>query len=259
MSVPSLARMDIEEAAVQRSTQAPVTALPRSLSVVLLVNNREEVIEEVIRSLLADLVPWADDLEVIAVERGSSDRSGVILEHLAASEQRLIVLRQPASAGYGDALALGLSRASKEFVCVMEADPNFDAQILKSNFSLLADYDAVLGFRRERWRHRLAGGCWNLLLRFMLGISIRDLNGPFKLYRAEFFRHQSLEMRGHLINAEIIYKFVRAGYTYTEVEIHYAPVRQRARLLSRLTQYWEGLRELGHCSGRWYHEEQRAL
>jgi dolichol-phosphate mannosyltransferase len=257
MSIPSLARTDIEAAAAWPKRQV-AAALPRSLSIILLLGRQEAALETVVDALLRELTTWADDLEVIAVEQGRDERGDSPGERLLLEEPRLVLLR-PATASYGAALAAGLSKASKEFICVMQGDPVLQVETLKQSFALLADYDAVLGFRQARGWQRLSSALWRPLLRFALGISLRDLHSPFKLYRAACFRHQALEMRSHLIDAEIIYKLVRAGYSYVEVPVAAAVPRSPGHSLRRIAHYWEGLCELGRCSARWYREEQGLL
>ncbi|RAQ96485.1 glycosyltransferase family 2 protein [Thermogemmatispora tikiterensis] len=265
MSISSLAHSDTKD--TEAAGRAPAlsnsgaAAVPRSLSIVFLTQNDEASIELVVRSLLSSLADWADDLEILAVDRGSHDRTGILLERLAAEEPRLIVLHQPASCSYGQALVSALSQASKEFVLLTEAQPGFNVDLLKRSFALLSDYDAVLGFRQRQGWQQLTALLWSWLLRFTLGLRVRDLSCPFKLYRAEFFRQQALEMQGHLINAEMIHKFVRAGYVYTEIAIgpEKAGEPVRPSLRRKLALYWEALCELSNYSGRCYQEEHGCI
>ncbi|MBX5449411.1 glycosyltransferase family 2 protein [Thermogemmatispora sp.] len=265
MSLSSLARSDNKDAeAPVRApilSQAGATAIPRSLSIVLLTQNDEASIELVVRSLLSGLETWADDLEILAVDRGSHDRTGILLERLAAEEPRLIVLHQPASCSYGRVLTSALGLVSKEFVLITEAQPGLDVDLLKRSFTLLSDYDAVLGFRQRQGWSQLTTLLWSWLLRFALGLRVRDLYCPFKLYRAEFFRQQTLEMGGPLINAEMIYKFVRAGYVYTEIALGPEPASKPSKtpLRRKLALFWEALCELSNYSGRCYQEEHGCI
>nr|BBH94339.1 hypothetical protein KTA_25380 [Thermogemmatispora argillosa] len=265
MSISSLAQSDHKQTEAPARAQAPcqagATAIPRSLSIVLLTQNDEASIERVVRSLVSGLESWADDLEILAVDRGSHDRTGILLDCLAAEEPRLIVVHQPASCSYGRALASALGQVSKEFVFITEAQPAFDVDLLKRSFSLLSDYDAVLGFRQRQGWPRLTALLWSWLLRFTLGLRVRDLYCPFKLYRAEFFRQQTLEMCGPLINAEMIYKFVRAGYVYTEIALgpEQAGKSPKASRRHKLALFWEALCELSNYSGRCYQEEHGCI
>ncbi|WP_376794390.1 glycosyltransferase family 2 protein [Thermogemmatispora sp.] len=267
MSISSLAQSDSKDteapARASALSNADAVAVPRSLSIVLLVQNEEASIEQVVRSLLSGLEDWATDLEILAVDRGSHDRTGILLTRLAAEEPRLIVLHQPAGCAYGQALVRALGLVSKEFVLLTEAQPGLNVDLLKRSFALLSDYDAVLGFRQRQGWQRLTALLWRWLLSFTLGLRVRDLYCPFKLYRAEFFRQPTLklEVQGPLINAEMLYKFVRAGYVYTEIAIGAERASKPARpsLWRKLALWWEALSELSNYSGRCYQEEHGCI
>jgi CDP-glycerol glycerophosphotransferase len=70
-------------------------------------------------SVLADR---AVDLEVIAVDDGSPDGSGEILDAYARRDPRLRVVRLPANVGLGQARNAGLSHATGEYVWFVDAD-----------------------------------------------------------------------------------------------------------------------------------------
>jgi hypothetical protein len=62
---------------------------------------------------------------------------------------------------------------------------------------------------------------WKQLIGMVFGVRVRGVDCAFKLYRGDFFRKHRLETRGAMINTEMIYKFTRAGHTYTEVGVRH--------------------------------------
>jgi CDP-glycerol glycerophosphotransferase len=64
----------------------------------------------------------AAGLEVIAVDDGSGDGSGAILEKRAISDDRLTVIRLDRNAGPGNARNIGLARAAGDYVWFADAD-----------------------------------------------------------------------------------------------------------------------------------------
>ena len=62
------------------------------VSVVIPVYNKEEYVEQCLRSVLAQQF---DGFEVIAVDDGSTDGSGAVCDRLAASDARLRVVHTP--------------------------------------------------------------------------------------------------------------------------------------------------------------------
>jgi hypothetical protein len=79
----------------------------------------------------------------------------------------------------------------------------------------------------------------------------------------DFLHQHPLETRGAMINAELLYKLKRAGYTYREVGIHHLP-RQGGRATGANPRVIaRAFRELFHFTREWRREEraqtQRAL
>jgi chlorobactene glucosyltransferase len=97
-------------------------ALPR-VSVVLAARNEEMLIERCVRSILA---AEGVDLELIAVDDASEDRTHEILMALAAQDERLVVLRNDrlptgwVAKNY--ALELGQGRADGDYLLFTDAD-----------------------------------------------------------------------------------------------------------------------------------------
>ncbi|MBL8931124.1 MAG: glycosyltransferase [Kineosporiaceae bacterium] len=92
--------------------------IARSVSVVIAAYNEERVIERTVRSVLASDYPLR---ELIVVDDGSTDATLVILNRLARSESRLLVLRQP-NGGKASALNRGIGRARGSVIVTMDAD-----------------------------------------------------------------------------------------------------------------------------------------
>lgn len=105
--------------------------LPR-VSVVAPARNEERNIEEALRSLLA--VDY-DNLELIVVNDRSTDRTGEILDRLAASDPRLKVVHLaelPAGwLGKNHALQYGAERATGEWLLFTDADIVFEPTALR--------------------------------------------------------------------------------------------------------------------------------
>jgi glycosyltransferase involved in cell wall biosynthesis len=234
---------------------APASRLcVHSLSVVLPAYNEEALIERTVKNVLAALVRWTLDFEVIVVNDGSKDRTGEIVEGLMRSDPRIRLITHPVNEGYGAALVSGFRAVDKELVFFMDSDGQFDINDLALFFPLIEQYDAVLGYRNPRVDHRVrkfnAWG-WKQLAHLCLGVCVRDLDCAFKLYHAKFFQTLSLETRGAMINAEIMYKFKREGYSFTEVGVHHLPREEGEATGARPAVILRALREMIIFAYKW--------
>ncbi len=232
-----------------------------SLSVVLPAHNEEVAIAETVHSVVETLRQWKLGFEVIVVDDGSRDRTGEILDELAAEDARVRVIHHEVNQGYGAALVSGLETVTKDLAFFMDSDGQFDIQDLERFFPLIGMYDAVIGYRIKRqdtWMRKLNAWGWKLLVTQIFGVQVRDVDCAFKLYRAKFFREHRLETRGAMINAEILYKFTRAGYTFTELGVHHLPRHGGRATGARPSVILRAFRELIFYAWKWHREEQET-
>lgn len=105
--------------------------LPR-LSVIVPALNEQDAVESAMRTLLTIEYP---DLEIIAVDDRSTDRTGAILDRLAAEDARLRVVRvhelPPGWLGKTHALHVGSQHATGAYILFTDADVHFDPTALR--------------------------------------------------------------------------------------------------------------------------------
>lgn len=87
-------------------------------SVVIPAYNAERFIERTLRSVLRQTY---SNLQIIVVDDGSTDKTRVIAEAAAASDDRLRIISVP-NGGVAKARNIGLSEAAGEFVAFLDAD-----------------------------------------------------------------------------------------------------------------------------------------
>jgi putative flippase GtrA len=233
----------------------------KSLSVVLPAYNEEAIIAITINQVLNTLSPWLTDFEVIIVNDGSHDSTRAIVAALAATDPRVRLITHEHNQGYGAALVSGFEAASKELTFFMDSDGQFDIADLATFFPLIEHFDAVLGYRQNRqdtWIRKLNAACWKLLITLMFGISVRDIDCAFKLFHTSFFRHNTLETRGAMINVEMLYKLKRDGCTSTQVGVHHLPRTSGKATGAKLSVILRAFRELFTYAQKWHTEERKA-
>jgi glycosyltransferase involved in cell wall biosynthesis len=207
----------------ERKGKAAVT----EISIVLPAYNEEANIESVVRHVAAFFDPRGIDYEIIAVNDGSKDRTGEILNHLTGEIPALRPQHHPQNRGYGAALRTGFDAASKKYVFYMDGDGQFEIADIEHLLPLASEDVIVTGFRIERrdpFVRRLNAFLFGrFLVRVLLGVRVRDLNCAFKLIPKKVLDAIRLESTGALINAELYGRSVRKGFGIREVGVHHYP------------------------------------
>jgi putative flippase GtrA len=230
-----------------------------SLSIVLPAYNEEAVIGGTLEQVLYVLEAQVKDFEIIVVNDGSTDNTGAIIASTIETRRNVRVVTHERNQGYGATLVDGFATATKELTFFMDSDGQFDIRDLARLLAFIDEYDAVIGYRKDRQDtlvRKLNARGWNLLIRNVLGVQARDIDCAFKLLHTSFLHEHPLETRGAMINAELLYKLKRAGYTYREVEVRHLPRRGGRATGANLSVIVRAFRELFIFARKWRHEER---
>ncbi len=189
----------------------------------------------------------APEVDVLVIDDGSPDGTGVLADELAAREPRIHVLHRTKKEGLGKAYLAGFEWAlSRGYALVLEMDADFshDPKYLPALLAKAGEADLVLGSRyvpgggTVNWGlgRRLLSKGGSLYARTILGVSIRDLTGGFKCFRREVLESIDLptvECSGYAFQIELTYRTLRRGFRVAEVPIVFADRRVGQSKMSR--------------------------
>jgi glycosyltransferase involved in cell wall biosynthesis len=164
------------------------------------------------------------DFEVIFVDDGSTDNTLQIIKSLAAADSRLKVVCHPKNLGYGAALRSGFCAATKTLVFFTDCDGQFSMDELPTLLLLIAQYDIVSCFRIDRKDNMIRcfnGWCWTSLVNLIFSLKVRDVNCAFKLFKRKVFEGMEMQSSGALINAEILARSSKRGFTIGQTGVHH--------------------------------------
>jgi glycosyltransferase involved in cell wall biosynthesis len=219
-----------------------------SISAVLPAYNEEENIE-IATTRMADVLRSLNlrDWEVIIVNDGSVDSTGQIADRLATNDpEHIRVIHHNPNKGYAQALKNGFTSAKSQLIFYTDSDNQFDVREIKHLLPLIKDADIVCGFRIYRFdpltRLVLAWG-YNLLVRMIFHINVRDVDCAFKLFRREVFDKVTIESKKFFVDAEILAKAKYHGMKLIEIGVRHYP-RQAGQSTVRASHVFSTLKEI---------------
>jgi len=190
--------------------------------------NEEANIRAVVQDAYRNIRDFIPVFEIIVVNDGSKDRTGEICDRLVEEFSEMRVVHHARNRGYGAALKSGIELARYDLIFFSDADGQFDLKELAAFIEQADAYDIVAGYRARRQDppHRLlfAWG-WNILVRLVLGISIRDIDCAFKAFNRYVFTNIRIQSVGAMVNTEIFAQASRFGMTVKEVQVKHFPRR----------------------------------
>jgi Glycosyl transferase family 2 len=218
----SAALMSSERVAISPETRATLG----SFTLVLPAHNEAENIEPVIRRALNVLAGCFDVFEIIVVDDGSRDSTGEIIDRLSREDARIRPIHHPRNRGYGGALTSGFEASTGDHVMFMDADRQFDIADLERLYPFIPSHEIVAGFRMQRQddvHRRVFAEIFNLIVRVLFGVHLRDIDCAFKVFDGNLIRSLELSSPGALINTEIQAKARRQGAGLQQVGVRHFP------------------------------------
>lgn len=197
-----------------------------SLSIFFPFYNEEENIERVARLALEAAPKFADEFEIILVNDGSLDRTSAIADRLAEEIPQIRAAHNRPNIGYGGAVCKGMAESRMEWIFFTDGDGQFDLNEISRLVALLDDCDIAVGYREKRadaFIRKVNAWGWRCVIRFFLGVKVRDIDCAFKLLPASFIKAIELKSDGAMISAELLAKAKNRGLRVGEVGVSHFP------------------------------------
>ncbi|HAF62563.1 MAG TPA: polyprenol monophosphomannose synthase [Anaerolineaceae bacterium] len=181
------------------------------------------------------------ELHVLVVDDNSPDGTGQLVEELKKTySDRVSVLHREGKQGLGTAYIQGFKKAIAEgaqIVGQMDADFSHPIEKIPVLLEVLQEVDVAIGSRYipggsldENWSFWRKGlsKFGNFYARTILGLSIKDVTGGFRLWRSVALSNLPLERvrsNGYVFQVEMAFLAQRLGLTFREVPIYFADRR----------------------------------
>lgn len=188
--------------------------------------NEEGNIEATVKTVLEAGGHSCQDFEIILVNDGSTDRTGPIMDEVAARHKTVRVVHNERNLGYGGAFKRGAAVAQREFVVRVCADNVTPAESLEKILSQTGKADLVLPYLTNPefrpWGRRFGSWGFTTLINLLFGQRVRYYNHCV-VFRRENLTAITIMTNGFVYQAEAVVKLLKAHCSYVEVGIYDVP------------------------------------
>lgn len=194
-------------------------------SLVVPVFNEEAVIGETNRRLTGVMSALNDSYEIIYINDGSRDQTGLLIQEICRTDSRVKLLTFSRNFGHQTAITAGMDYASGDAVIVIDADLQDPPEIIPEMIERWKEgYEVVYGRRSSRrgetWFKRKTASLYYRLLNRMTDVEIPSDVGDFRLIDAK--------VRDALLTIPEHNRYIRGliswlGFRQTAVEFARAP------------------------------------
>jgi glycosyltransferase involved in cell wall biosynthesis len=168
---------------VECVTQAPV-------SLVLLVHNEAEVIENVIREFHEKLTSKIPDSEIVVAEDGSTDGTKEILYRLRGEIPELRLEEGKEKRGYINAFKAAMALPRNELIVFCDASGKHDPDDVWPMLARTDDYDMIVGYkvnRQDPFYRIVLTKVFNFCVNHYFDLSFRDIDCPLRVIHKSAF------------------------------------------------------------------------
>ncbi len=189
--------------------------------------NEETTVKDVIERLQE--VPLR--IEIVAVNDGSSDGTGKVLDALREDGRIQHVIHQPKNRGKGAAVRAGIDVATGHVIVIQDADLEYDPSELPTLLDpiRMGKADAVYGTRFHGgprrvlyfW-HSIRNQLLTFLSNMLTDLNLTDMETCYKLVRADLLKSLPLVSNRFGIEVELTARLARANARIWELPISYS-------------------------------------
>lgn len=194
-----------------------------SISLIVPALNEEKVVASVLEGIHAQVAARFPAFEIIAVDDGSTDGTGRIMDEFARTHAGVSVIHNPGNRGLGASFIVGLERAQHDYVMLLCGDGGLPARSLPVIFERIGTADLVIPYmdnlRRIKTPSRyLLSRAYTSLLNLLFGFGLCYYNG-LPVYRRKLLSAIRINSQGFGFQGEILVKMLKSGCTFAEVGV----------------------------------------
>jgi dolichol-phosphate mannosyltransferase len=215
----------------------------RALVIVPTFNERENI-ARIIPAILAQ----DPSLEVLVVDDGSPDGTGVIADGMAAADSRIHAIHRAGKLGLGTAYIAGFKWAlERDYALIFEMDADFShpPERIPDFLRAIETADLVLGSRYLNGQINVVN--WpmsrlflsysaNIYARVITGLQLFDATGGFKCFRREVLEAIDLDdvrSNGYAFQIEMSFRAWKKGFRLVEIPIVFVDRTEGASKMSK--------------------------
>ena len=198
------------------------------LSIVIPAWNEEDRLPRTLERYLPALEARGEPFEVIVVADGQADRTVDVAQAFAARGVRVLTFSE--KQGKGGAILAGLRAARYDLVGYLDADGPIPPDEIARLVSALDGADCVVASRWTRgsvilapepWINRVAGRAWNLLVRSILFLPIRDTQCGAKFLRRSILEPtlRAVALTNRAFDVDLLYHLRKQGRAVREMPV----------------------------------------
>ena len=198
----------------------------KSISLMFPLYRDKRTVKKMITDSLHVLKKIKKKYEIIIVDDGCPEKSGLIAKKIARRNKNVRVIFHKKNLGYGAALKTGIRNSKNQWIFQTDGDAEYDVYDLLRLIKLTDSSDLIITYRYKKKYNTnriIISWFYNAILRVLFLTNFKDISTGSRLIRKNIMKKINLTSNSPFVGAELAIKSKYAGYTVNEVGIHTYP------------------------------------
>lgn len=196
-----------------------------SISVFFPCYNDKSSIKTLVKDAFLVLKNLTDKYEVLVINDGSIDESGIVLKQLQKKYKKLKIISHKKNLGYGAALKTGFKAANGDLIFYTDGDGQYDVKelpfLLKAMIRNINFVNGIKIVRRDPTYRIIIGNIYSFFVRLLFRLPILDIDCDFRLIKKSLLKKLQLESNSGAICIELVKKAQLNGGKFQQVPVHH--------------------------------------
>jgi glycosyltransferase involved in cell wall biosynthesis len=193
--------------------------------------NEERHIRDAVREAKTAIGDKFAAWELLLFDDGSTDRTGAIMDELAAEDpDHVKVVHHDRPRNVGAVYREGIALARSEYVTIIPGDNENPSCSLEPAFAAIGRADVVVPYvertKKRSFARNAVSRSYVRLLNGLFGLGLRYYNGTV-VHRTDLVRRVTITTDSFAFQAEALVKVLRAGASFVEVAVEVDPKPER--------------------------------
>ena len=186
----------------------------------------KRTVKKMINQSLMVLKATANKYEIIIVDDGCPEKSGILAKKIAKNIKNIRIFFHKKNLGYGAALRTGLKMSKYNWIFQIDGDAEYSVNDLKKLLKEKKNSDLVITYRyKKKYKTSRIVISWfyNKLLRILFGTKFKDISTGSRLINKKLIKKLKLTSSSPFLGAELAIKAKEQNFRVNEVGVHTYP------------------------------------
>lgn len=194
--------------------------MDKSVSIIVPAYNEEKNLPQAVADLLSVMKQYRPGFEIVIVDDGSTDATGVVADRFARKHRQIRVIHHTKNEGFGAAFRSGITHARKTWVVPFHGDNDSAAGSLRAMIDRIGEADIISAYTANTQvrsiLRRIISRLYIVIMNTLFGLSLRYYTGYF-ITRRSVLENLNLVASGLSVYAETKIRLLAVGYSMIEV------------------------------------------